>query len=255
MARAAFEALPAEFRALVGEVPCVGRRFPGRRDHQGDGARDRVRYSRAVPRRRPAAGRRDAGYTGQLPNQIWLYRRPILDYWAERRGETLGEIVTHVLVHEIGHHFGFSDDDMEAIEAAARTRGRAGDAATSRLRRGDELEIVVELSRRFASPTLRARASGLSSSPNQSSQRDKVKPAGDGRCPALSPALSGILTEHDAQHDRAARARGQFYQAGWRPGLGPLPDFVGGRRMRDIGAPLRLQYKRPGTGAGPDALG
>ena len=50
-----------------------------------------------------------------LPNMIWLYRRPILDYWAEH-DDTLGEIVTHVLVHEIGHHFGLSDDDMEEIE-------------------------------------------------------------------------------------------------------------------------------------------
>jgi predicted Zn-dependent protease with MMP-like domain len=54
--------------------------------------------------------------TGQLPNMVWLYRRPILDYWAEN-DETLGAIVTHVLVHEIGHHFGLSDEDMEAIEA------------------------------------------------------------------------------------------------------------------------------------------
>lgn len=51
-----------------------------------------------------------------LPNMIWLYRRPILDYWADH-DETLDQIVRHVLVHEIGHHFGFSDDDMEAIEA------------------------------------------------------------------------------------------------------------------------------------------
>jgi predicted Zn-dependent protease with MMP-like domain len=54
----------------------------------------------------------------QMPNMIWLYRRPILDYWAEH-DETLGAIVAHVLVHEIGHHFGLSDGDMEAIEAAA----------------------------------------------------------------------------------------------------------------------------------------
>ena len=54
----------------------------------------------------------------QMPNMIWLYRRPILDYWAEH-DETLGAIVAHVLVHEIGHHFGLSDDDIEAIEAAA----------------------------------------------------------------------------------------------------------------------------------------
>ncbi len=53
----------------------------------------------------------------RMPNLIWLYRRPILDYWAEHE-ETLGSIITHVLVHEIGHHFGLSDDDMEAIEAS-----------------------------------------------------------------------------------------------------------------------------------------
>ncbi len=56
--------------------------------------------------------------TGMLPNRVHLYRRPILDYWAEHT-ETLGAIVTHVLVHEIGHHFGLSDDDMERIERAA----------------------------------------------------------------------------------------------------------------------------------------
>jgi predicted Zn-dependent protease with MMP-like domain len=53
----------------------------------------------------------------KMPNMIWLYRRPILDYWAEH-DETLGAIITHVLIHEIGHHFGFSDEDMEAIEAS-----------------------------------------------------------------------------------------------------------------------------------------
>ena len=53
-----------------------------------------------------------------MPNMIWLYRRPILDYWAEH-DDSLGAIVTHVLVHEIGHHFGLSDADIEAIEAKA----------------------------------------------------------------------------------------------------------------------------------------
>src|SRR3977135_4292747 len=52
----------------------------------------------------------------RLPNMVWLYRRPILDYWAEH-DETLGHIVRHVLITEIGHHFGLSDADMEAIEA------------------------------------------------------------------------------------------------------------------------------------------
>jgi len=50
------------------------------------------------------------------PDIIFLYRRPILDYWCET-GEDLYDLVRHVLIHEIGHHFGFSDDDMERIEA------------------------------------------------------------------------------------------------------------------------------------------
>jgi predicted Zn-dependent protease with MMP-like domain len=49
------------------------------------------------------------------PDMVFLYRRAILDYWAEE-GETLSDLITHVLVHEIGHHFGFSDADMEEIE-------------------------------------------------------------------------------------------------------------------------------------------
>jgi predicted Zn-dependent protease with MMP-like domain len=53
-----------------------------------------------------------------MPEMVFLYRRPILDYWAEHE-DTLGQIVTHVLVHEIGHHFGLSDADMHRIEEEA----------------------------------------------------------------------------------------------------------------------------------------
>ncbi|MTJ79445.1 MAG: acetylglutamate kinase [Telmatospirillum sp.] len=49
------------------------------------------------------------------PDMIFLYRRPILDYWCET-GQDLGAVVRHVLIHEIGHHFGFSDEDMDRIE-------------------------------------------------------------------------------------------------------------------------------------------
>jgi predicted Zn-dependent protease with MMP-like domain len=56
--------------------------------------------------------------TGALPDMIFLYRRPLLDVWAES-GDSLEALVTHVLVHEVGHHFGLSDAAMEAIEAAA----------------------------------------------------------------------------------------------------------------------------------------
>jgi predicted Zn-dependent protease with MMP-like domain len=53
-----------------------------------------------------------------MPEMVFLYCRPILDYWAEHE-EALGAIVTHVLVHEIGHHFGLSDADMHRIEKEA----------------------------------------------------------------------------------------------------------------------------------------
>lgn len=51
-------------------------------------------------------------------DMIWLYRRPILDFWCET-GDSLKKIVRHVLIHEIGHHFGFSDEDMDRIEEQA----------------------------------------------------------------------------------------------------------------------------------------
>lgn len=56
--------------------------------------------------------------SGVLPDMIFLYRRPLLEEWCES-DDSLEAIVTHVLVHEVGHHFGLSDAAMEAIEAAA----------------------------------------------------------------------------------------------------------------------------------------
>jgi predicted Zn-dependent protease with MMP-like domain len=53
------------------------------------------------------------------PDYVFLYRLPILLEWCERGDVTLKDLVSHVLVHEIGHHFGLSDDDMHAIEDAA----------------------------------------------------------------------------------------------------------------------------------------
>lgn len=50
------------------------------------------------------------------PDTIWLFRRPILDEWAERGDVTLGQLVAHVLVHELAHHFGWSDDQIAAID-------------------------------------------------------------------------------------------------------------------------------------------
>lgn len=62
--------------------------------------------------------------SGMLPNMVFLYRRPILDYWCET-GEDLAHVVRHVLIHEIGHHFGFSDEEMEALEAEAEAEEQA----------------------------------------------------------------------------------------------------------------------------------
>ena len=119
VAAAAYGALPAEFKALAGEVPCVVSEVPDEetmREMALETEFDILGLFRGVGL--PQGGA--TPFTGQLPNQVWLYRRPILDYWAESEdGETLGEIITHVLVHEIGHHFGFSDEDMEALEEQA----------------------------------------------------------------------------------------------------------------------------------------
>ncbi len=54
--------------------------------------------------------------SGTLPDTVWLYRRPILDEWAERGDVPLGQLIAHILVHEIAHHFGYSDDDIAAID-------------------------------------------------------------------------------------------------------------------------------------------
>ena len=61
---------------------------------------------------------RSVDHSGTLPDRIRLFRRPILDEWAENGEVTLEELVTHVLVHEIGHHFGLSDGDIDMIEAS-----------------------------------------------------------------------------------------------------------------------------------------
>jgi predicted Zn-dependent protease with MMP-like domain len=117
MADVAFAALPAEFRALAGDIQIRIADFPDDEVVQAmelETDFDILGLFQGVGLAHGGA----AADTGQMPNMVWLYRRPILDYWAEHE-EALGTIVTHVLVHEIGHHFGLSDDDMEAVEAAA----------------------------------------------------------------------------------------------------------------------------------------
>jgi predicted Zn-dependent protease with MMP-like domain len=117
MALAAFSELPDTFRALAGEVTFLVADFPDDdvlQELEAESPFDLLGLFHGVGLAHASA----TPVTGSMPNTIWLYRRPILDYWAEHE-ETLGDIITHVLVHEIGHHFGLSDDDMEAIEEAA----------------------------------------------------------------------------------------------------------------------------------------
>jgi predicted Zn-dependent protease with MMP-like domain len=117
MAQSAFAALPEDFRRLCDGVVIRVEDFPDDEtlDEMNCASEfDLLGLFRGLGRAQSAA----TPVTGQFPNMVWLYRRPILDFWAEH-DETLGAIVAHVLVHEIGHHFGLSDEDMQAIEEAA----------------------------------------------------------------------------------------------------------------------------------------
>ncbi|WP_430514205.1 metallopeptidase family protein [Pannonibacter phragmitetus] len=113
----AYAQLPEEFLALCEGVVITVADFPDEEMLESVGLEDPFELMGLFQGIGLAQGG-DMFQTGQHPNRVWLFRRPILDYWAEHE-EQLGDVVTHVLVHEIGHHFGLSDEDMEAIEAAA----------------------------------------------------------------------------------------------------------------------------------------
>jgi predicted Zn-dependent protease with MMP-like domain len=115
LAEEAFRRLPQKFRALCEGLVIRVEDFPTEEVLEELGAEsefDVLGLFQGV-----GLPFRSESVSGQMPNMVWLYRRPILDYWAEH-DEALGVIITHVLVHEIGHHFGLSDDDMAAIEAS-----------------------------------------------------------------------------------------------------------------------------------------
>jgi predicted Zn-dependent protease with MMP-like domain len=114
MAHDVFERLPAEFRALCEGVIVRVDDFPTEDvldEMEAESEFDLLGLFQGT-----GLPFRSNDDIARLPNLVWLYRRPILDYWAEH-DETLGNIIRHVLIHEIGHHFGLSDADMEAIEA------------------------------------------------------------------------------------------------------------------------------------------
>jgi predicted Zn-dependent protease with MMP-like domain len=116
MAHDIFERLPARFRELCEGVVIRVDDFPT--DEVLDEMEAETEFDLLGLFQGTGLPQQSHGDVARLPNMVWLYRRPILDYWAEHE-EPLGDIVRHVLIHEIGHHFGLSDDDMADIESEA----------------------------------------------------------------------------------------------------------------------------------------
>jgi predicted Zn-dependent protease with MMP-like domain len=116
IAEAAYKRLPSRFRALTGDLVIRIEDFPT------DDVLDSLGLQSPFDLLGLYSGvdlaKKSVMDVTSLPDMVFVYRRPILDYWAEHE-ETLGGIITHVLVHEIGHHFGLSDADMARIEAEA----------------------------------------------------------------------------------------------------------------------------------------
>lgn len=115
LAEDALARLPESFRALCGGVVLRVEDFPEDdvlEELEAESPFDLLGLFQGVGLAQAGA----VSETGRLPNMVFLYRRPILDYWSENE-ETLGEIIAHVLIHEIGHHFGLSDEDMERVES------------------------------------------------------------------------------------------------------------------------------------------
>jgi predicted Zn-dependent protease with MMP-like domain len=117
IAERAFAALPEGFRTLAGEVVFRVDDFAADEVLDDLGIQDPFELTGLYSG--VDLARRSVFDPSPEPSRVFLYRRPILDEWAEHGEITLEELVAHVLVHEIGHHFGLSDAQIEAIEAAA----------------------------------------------------------------------------------------------------------------------------------------
>jgi predicted Zn-dependent protease with MMP-like domain len=115
LARAAFAALPPAIAAAAGEVVFRIDDFAADDVLADLGIEDAFELSGLYQ----GVDRIHRSVLDPVPevSRVFLYRRPILDEWAELGDVTLGELVTHVLIHEIGHHMGLSDADIDAIEA------------------------------------------------------------------------------------------------------------------------------------------
>lgn len=114
LAETAFAALPEAFRKMTGEVLFRVEDFAAEDVLDALGIEDAFDLTGLY--HGVDVGRRSVFDPAPQPSMVFLYRRPILDEWAERGDVTLEALVEHVLIHEIGHHFGLSDAQIEAIE-------------------------------------------------------------------------------------------------------------------------------------------
>lgn len=117
LARAAMERLPAQFVAHLGDILLQVEEFADEALLAELGIEDPFALT-GVYEGLPLH-EKSIEHSGRLPDRIRLFRQPILDEWIERGNETLEHLVAHVLVHEVGHHFGLSDETMHALEDEA----------------------------------------------------------------------------------------------------------------------------------------
>ena len=113
IARATLRALPAPFAEHLGDVVLLVEDFADEETLEAMGIEDPFELTgiyEGVP-----LTERSVEQSGTLPDRVRLFRRPILDEWADGN-DTLEHLVAHVLIHEVGHHFGLSDEDMHALE-------------------------------------------------------------------------------------------------------------------------------------------
>lgn len=116
MARAALARIPEPFQNYLADIVLVIEDFADDETLAALGIEDPFDLS-GLYRGRPV-GDKSAWDMVEMPDEIHLYRRPILDEWVHR-GVSLATLVNHIVVHEVGHHFGLSDDDMHALEDSA----------------------------------------------------------------------------------------------------------------------------------------
>ena len=116
LARAAFARIPEPFAAFLADVVLIVEDFADDETLDAMGIEDPFDLT-GLYHGRPV-GEKSAFESGALPDRIHLYRRPLLDEWCAT-GVSLEDLITHVVVHEVGHHFGLSDEDMHALEDKA----------------------------------------------------------------------------------------------------------------------------------------